>query len=507
MAQTTLLKGGTVLDGTGAPAFHADVLIEDDLIQEVGQLAAPPDAAVLDCRDLMIAPGFIDAHSHSDLQVLQPRFEKVRQGVTSEVVGNCGFSPYPAAEHRKPLHDFANGIFCGDQSWGWGTAKDYLAEAAVKSMVNVESLVGHGTLRIWQAGPRQGPLGEKEVSRMCGVLAEALQEGSCGFSSGLMYAPGSSAPPEELQALCRVVARHSKLYATHMRNYSDRLVDATDEQLALARETGCRLQISHFQAVGKRNWHLQQIALDHIEQAARQGVDVAFDAYPYVRGSTVLTQILPQWSLDDGVQGLLIRLNDSVQRLLIADEANAELAQGWENIIISAVGSKRNAHVVGKSLVEIGELLNVTPVEAAFHLLIEEVGMVNILEINQSEDNLRQVLAHPMCNVISDGFYVTGKSHPRLVGTFPYLLGEISQARGWLTIEEAVRKVTDLPAQRLNMKRRGRIQTNYIADITIFDQRTINSAATYESPTIPPSGILHRFRSGLKLPLDTLPST
>jgi dihydroorotase/N-acyl-D-amino-acid deacylase len=499
LKQLAVLKGGTVLDGTGSDGFQADVLIAGERIEYIGQVSVPVDAQVFGCAGLVVSPGFIDAHSHSDLQVLEPRLEKVRQGVTTEVVGNCGFSPYPAQTPRHDLYEFANGIFCGDASWGWDSAADYLAETQASSTLNVASLVGHGTLRIWKAGMQQGALPRKDVDAMCGKLSECLEEGACGLSTGLMYAPGSSSPFEELEALCRVIARHGKIYATHMRNYSDNLVEAVDEQIELARRTGCRLQISHLQAVGKRNWHLQAKALHHIERARNEGMDVGFDAYPYVRGSTVLTQVLPQWALDGGTEALIARLKDEQTRNRIGAEANAELAQGWENIIISAVASSQNASAVGRNLADIGETRGREPVKAAMDLLIEEHGQVNILEINQSEENLRQSLTHACCNVISDGFYVKGKPHPRLYGTFPYFLGEVSRDRGWLPLAEAVHKVTELPARRFGIQRRGRIEKGYIADITVFDAATVNSPATYDSPDRFPTGIEHVFRGGVRI--------
>jgi N-acyl-D-amino-acid deacylase len=350
-------------------------------------------------------------------------------------------------------------------------------------------------LRIWEAGLRQGALSKRELDAMQQRLAEELQEGACGFSTGLMYAPGSSAPREELVALCAVVARHDKTYATHMRDYSDRLVEAVDEQIELARQTGCRLQISHLQAVGARNWPLQQVALERIERARDAGIDVTFDCYPYICGSTVLTQLLPQWVLDGGVGSMVARLADPELRPKISARTDADLAQGWNNIFIAAVASPKNRGLVGKSVAEIASV-GQPPVEAAIDLLIEEQGQVNMLEVNQSEANLRQTLSHPLSNVISDGFYVQGRPHPRLSGTFPLLLGEICLRRGWLTLPEAIRKITDLPAQRFRIPKRGRLAPGYFADVTVFDPATVGSPATYENPRLAPMGIRHVFRNG-----------
>lgn len=421
--------------------------MEDARIKEVGRFEVPREARVLDCTGLAVAPGFIDAHSHSDLQVLENKREKILQGVTTEVVGNCGFSPYPASRDRKSLHDFANGIFCGGEDWGWPSARDYLEEARSAPAVNVVSLAGHGSLRIWQAGNRLGALEERDLDRMEQKLAEALTDGAAGFSTGLMYSPGASAPPSELERLCRVVARHGKTYSTHMRSYSWQLVESTEEQLRLARATGCRLQISHLQAVGRANWGKQQQALEKIEAARAEGVDVAFDCYPYTHGSTVLTQLLPQWALEGGVDALLERLRDPKERPRIVAETEAELAQGWENVFISAVGSEKNAPLVGKDIAAIAKARHSKPAECVMDLLLEEEAQANMLERNQSEDNLGQTLAHPLSIVISDGFYVKGRPHPRLHGTFPTLLGEMCRERGWLSLADAVRKITGAPAE------------------------------------------------------------
>jgi dihydroorotase/N-acyl-D-amino-acid deacylase len=486
-----------LFDGTGRPPRPGDLLIRGERIAEVGSVPPPSESIVFDCTGLSVAPGFIDVHSHSDLQVLENRPEKVLQGVTTEVVGNCGFSPYPAPADRTPLWEFANGIFCGGEDWGWSTARDYVAEAGARAQyANVYSLVGHGSLRIAVAGTRLGPLPEHDMDKMQGLLAEALEEGSCGLSTGLMYSPGASAPFEELERLCRVVARHGKIYATHMRNYSEGLEDAVEEQLNLARRTNCRLQISHFQAVGPANWTRQARALEAIENAWADGIDVAFDCYPYTHGSTVMTQLLPQWALEGGIAGLMARLTHRAERARIAAQTQAALAQGWDGIFIAGLSCGDDSTLVGKCIEEIGRLREREPVEAALDLLVEYRGGVNILERNQSEENLQQALTHPLSLVISDGFYVRGRPHPRLHGTFPYLLGEISRQRRWLSVEESIQKITGAPAARFGIADRGRLLPGYFADVSVFDARTVGSPATYQVPERPPVGIRWVFRNG-----------
>lgn len=490
------LVGGLLFDGSGDPPRSGSVLVDGDRIAAAGELPLCSNARIIDCTGLAVAPGFIDGHSHSDLQLLDNRPEKVLQGVTTEVVGNCGFSPYPARACRHELHEFANGILAGHGDWGWASAKDYLDDLSRRSRSGAMSLVGHGTLRIAVAGTRLGPLPESDVAAMERLLADAFTQGAAGFSTGLMYSPGASAPFEELVRLCSVVARNGKVYATHMRDYSDRLEEAVEEQLELARRTGCRLQISHLQAVGPRNWERQRRVLDRIEQAADSGIDVSFDCYPYTRGSTVMTQLLPQWALEGGIDGLLQRLADPQGRRRIGSETECDLAQGWDGILVSAVGSVKNRPLVGLSLAAIGGQRHTPPVEAMLHLLVEERGDVNILEMNQSEENLREALCHPLANVISDGFYVKGRPHPRLHGTFPHLLGELCRERGWMKLEQAVHKITQRPADRFHLAGLGSLLPGFLADITVFDPQQIGSRATYDEPEAPPLGIHRVFRNG-----------
>ena len=490
------LIGGLLFDGSGAPPRSGSVLVDGERIVAIGALPPTLNAEVIDCTGLAVAPGFIDAHSHSDLQLLDNRPEKVLQGVTTEVVGNCGFSPYPARACRRELHEFANGILAGHGDWGWASAKDYLDDLSRRSRSGAVSLVGHGTLRISVAGTRLGPLPESDVAAMERLLEDALSQGAAGFSTGLMYAPGASAPFEELVRLCTIVAKHGTVYATHMRDYSDRLEQAVEEQLELARRTGCRLQISHLQAVGPRNWVRQRRVLDQIEQAVARGMDVSFDCYPYTRGSTVMTQLLPQWALEGGIDGLLRRLADPQERRLIGSETERDLAQGWEGILVAAVGSVKNEFLVGLSLSAIAGERDTNPVEAMLDLLVEERGEVTILEINQNEENLREALCHPLANVISDGFYVKGRPHPRLHGTFPHFLGELCRDRGWMKLEQAIHKITQRPAERFHLAERGKLLPGFFADITVFDPTQIGSPATYEAPEAPPLGIHRVFRNG-----------
>jgi dihydroorotase/N-acyl-D-amino-acid deacylase len=492
------LRNARVADGSGSELQPSNILLNDDRIAEVGSPECPADATEIDCSGLVIAPGFIDAHSHSDLQVLDPaRNEKLLQGVTAEVVGNCGFSPYPLHGSGEDLREFANGILFGGSSWGWKKAADYLLEAHSRArLASVASLVGHGSLRIAHAGPVQGPLPEETVGAMEATLDESLADGATGFSTGLMYAPGASAPTSELTRLCRVVARRDKIYCSHIRDYSSHLLEAIDEQIQLARDSGCKLQISHLQTVGRVNWESNSRALEKIEQARLSGIDVMFDCYPYLAGSTVLTQMLPQWALDGGTAALLDRLADAATRQRMAQAITQSLVHEWSDIYISGVQSDANAEVVGQNLEEIAKARSQSPIEAIFQLLLEEKAAVNMLQFNQSEENLRRNLSHPLSIVISDGFYVKGRAHPRLHGTFPELLGKICRDNKWLSLPEALHKVTGKPAARFQIEKRGFIRPGYFADLVVFDEQAVASHSTYAHPSRMPAGIRYVIRNG-----------
>jgi dihydroorotase/N-acyl-D-amino-acid deacylase len=500
-----ILRNATIVDGTGSDPYRGNLLVRDKDIVAVGSFDEPHGARIVELRGLLAAPGFIDLHSHSDLKLKDNRREKLNQGVTTEVVGNCGFSPFPCGSNATMIGEQNEGILNGKECWA-GAAEFLAALQATCTIAHPEVLIGHGTLRTAICGTHTGPATAEHIQRMEAALDEALTQGAAGFSTGLMYAPGSAATEQELLCLCRVVARHGKLYATHMRSYSWDLNEAIEEQLNLARQTQCRLQISHLQAVGQRNWHKQATALQQIEEARAQGVDVAFDSYPYLAGSTVMTQLLPQTTLDRGISGLMQLLSDPTERLSLESILRNKTVQRWSDIFVSSLESTTNQPLIGKHLEEIAAQRGCTPETVVLDLLLEEKGHANIISFNQSEENLRKLLTHPLCSIISDGFYVKDRPHPRLYGTFPHLLGDVCRDKGWLSLPEAIHKITLSPARRIGLPNRGQLAPGYCADITVFDPDAIGTSATYENPTAAPRGIEFVLLEG-RLIAGSFPST
>lgn len=488
-----LLQNGTVIDGTGAAAQAAAVLIDGAKVKEVGQIVATPDMEVIDCTGLVICPGFIDVHSHADLEILQHRSEKVRQGVTSEVVGNCGFSLFPTLP-RQGLSPTFN-IFEARGEKEWEDAGAYFADVeAARSYTNVAALTGHSTLRAHVSGVRAGKLDAAEQQRAEAALARCLEQGSIGLSTGLNEAPGGYGDIDELVALCAVVRQYGAFYTSHLRDYKFHFVEAVEEALEIGRRADVAVQLSHLQAAGRKNWDKMDPVLEAIDRAVAEGVDVGVDAYPYVAGSCNITQLLPLWCMEGGAGGLLERLADAELRPRIAAETEENMSNDWQDILIGAVEGKDE--LVGKTVQDVADQRGIAGAQAAIDLLLENNGVVTIVSFNQSDENLRKVLTHPCTSIITDGLVTQGKPHPRTFGTYVKFLGEYVRDKGWLSLEEGVRKSTGLPAQRFGLEGRGVVAAGNWADLVVFSAEQIGTKATYQEPDLPPEGIQHVFVNG-----------
>ena len=491
-----LLTNGTVIDGSGQPSTQSSVLIRNGRIEEVGKIDSSPDMEQVDCSGLAIAPGFIDVHSHADLEVLEHRAEKVMQGVTTEVVGNCGFSLFPKLPSSTNLVPTFN-VFERRGERAWQDADAYFTDVETAgSYTNIAALTGHSTLRANVSGMKAGKLDattQRETERR---LAACLDQGSIGLSTGLNEVPSGYSDFDELVSLCRVVKQHDAFYTSHLRDYKFHILEAVQEALDLGRHAQVPVELSHLQTVGRKNWQKMDTVLALVDDAHTEGVDVGVDAYPYLAGSCQLTQVLPTWCMENGTEQLLNRLAQKDLRPRIAEEAESNMGNDWQDILISSVENPAQQELVGQTIQQVADERGFAGVETAIDLLIENDGAVRIISFNQSEENLRKVLTHPLTSIITDGLITEGKPHPRTFGTYPTFLGEFVRDKRWLTLEEAVHKATGLPARRFRLGNRGVIQRHNWADITVFSPEKIGTQGNYTEPDQAPEGIVHVMVNG-----------
>ena len=476
-----LVQGGTVYDGTGAPGVLADVGIVDGRIAAVGALAGTAARERIDARGLAVAPGFIDLHSHADGTLFDdPNAESViRQGVTTVVVGQDGSSRAPGVQSMGAFFD----------------AVDALSPA-----VNVASTVGLGTVRETVVGMENRPATPEELARMVALVEASLAEGACGASSGLEYVPGAFASLDELVALCRPLGARGLTYATHMRNEDDRLLEAIDEAIAVARGAGCPLHISHLKTQGPRNWGKLDQVFARLQRArAEEQVDLSFDRYPYIAYQTTLANLFPAWSRDGGTDAFLARLADPVtgERLRAEALAKVESIGGWDNVMVSAVSHAEDRAAEGQRLGSYAAALGASPYETTVGLLKRSRGDVGMVGFAMNEDNLTRLIAHPLWMAASDGSAVAldgparrGHPHPRSLGTFPRVLGLYVREKKVLTLEQAVHKLSGYPASRMGLKDRGQLKAGMAADVVVFDPATVADQATYTQPFAYATGVL-----------------
>ena len=500
MAWDILIRGGTVIDGSGRPGESADVAIEGGRIARIGPGLAGAAGQVIDAAGLAVTPGFIDIKTHSDFTLpINPKAEsKVRQGVTTEIIGHCGFSVAPVLPGKTQLlADYLS----GGAPWlpfREVSFPDYL-DSFPQVAVNAGMLVGHNTLRLMAMGLEDRAPTRAELDQMIALLDEGLGAGALGLSTGLFTPPGSFAEPAEIMALCEVVARHRAGYFTHIRDESNKVLEAVEEAIQVARAYPIHVEIVHLKCSGVDNWGKAGAILARIEQARAEGCDIDCDAYPYAAGANPLKNLLPPWVQVGDNKAMLARLAQPEMRARIeaeiADDGlnNWGRIPSWEAVQVSI--SPNLPQNAGKTIAALAASRGVDPIDLVCDHLILDNGATRVLITSISEDDIRTIVRSPKALVGSDGNCVAdygvtaqGMPHPRFYGTFPRIIGHYVGAERLLPLEQAVHKMTGGPARALKLKDRGLLAEGYRADVAIFDPADFRDRATYAEPHRYPTG-------------------
>lgn len=502
MSYDIIIENGCVVDGSGAKVEYLDIGIKGDEIVYLGKIDPEAHAKeIIDASGCFVSPGFIDVHSHSDFlwAINQRSDSKIYDGVTTEICGNCGSSPFPLRgqllEHRRA------GLARYNLDINWQSPREFfrIAETMTGS-INRGFLVGHGNLRACVIGYDNRPPNREDLEAMEKELAMAMDAGAFGISTGLAYPPGCYAPREELIEMCRIVKRFGRIFTTHIRNEGDSLEESILEVIDIANKTDIDLQISHLKTAGKRNWH----KLDNIERilnkAQKEGVKVSADRYPYIASSTDLDAIFPKWVFEGGIDKEIKRLKYKAIRNEIRDELTRDGKNNdefWKGVMVSSVSHPHNKWLEGKTIWEVAKELAQPAFDTVCELLIEEGCRVDCLFFNMSEKNLERILRWDIVMIASDssirsinGPLSEGRPHPRSYGTFSRVLGRYCREKGLLTLEDAIYKMTGLPARRFGIKKRGLLRQGFYADIVIFDGRKVKDMATFYAP--------HQYSTGIK---------
>jgi len=508
-----LIRNGMVADGTGHALFKSDVGIRNGKIVALGNLNNARADLVIDGSGYIVAPGFIDIHTHTDIELfVNPNAEgKIRQGITTEVSGNCGSSPFPLTKDAALRNQEQVKNKYGLDLYWEDLDGFFLLLEKQGTALNYVTFTGHGDLRDTVMGSYDRDPSPEELKKMQNVLSQTLEMGSMGLSTGLEYAPGSYAKTRELIELSKIVSRYNGIYATHLRNEDDRLEEAVEEALEICRKARVSLQISHLKACNKNNWSKIDAVLDNIRRAVHEDFPVMADRYPYNAWSTGLSAFLPvsarQGTTAEIIERMKNREDEENIRAYVLGRGSR--IGGWDRVLISSCRGEGGEFFEGKTLEAIAREMNISPYETVRRLLIEFNSQVSTIGFAMDDDNLKKVLKSEFVTVGSDGSVrarygplFTGKPHPRSYGTFPRVLAKFVRDEKILSIPEAVRKMSAMNAIKLNLKNRGFIRENYIADIVLFDPETVQDNATYLDPHQYPTGINHVIVRGIPVIFD-----
>lgn len=497
-----LITGGRILDGTGSPAYEGDVGVRAGRVVVLPAGADATAAETIDARDLLVTPGFVDVHTHSDLlggddaERDALRAAPLLQGVTTELCGNCGISAFPSTPARlDELTELVVTTF-GRPARAYPTMTEYVAAQTAPRRTNLATLVGHGALRAGVLGLADRAATPNELSLMERLLDDALGAGAVGFSTGLIYPPGVYADTGEVVALARVAARHGKPYVTHLRDEMSRVEQALEESLDIAHASGAALQVSHHKTAGRSSWGATVTTLKRLTKARDDGLDVACDVYPYTAGSTTLHAMLPPWTAAGGIAEMLERIGDpAVRERIRADIASG--LPGWENTVgsnggwhrIDVASAPRTPAYEGDSIADLAAASGLDPVDLVCDLLRDNAGTVTIISRSMHEDDVRRVIASPLSMIASDGVPTPGRLHPRWAGSFARVLGRYVRHERLIPIETAVHKMTGMPAGRFGLRDRGTVADGAVADLVVLDPAAVRDTATYDDPLAPPRGV------------------
>ncbi len=500
------IVGGLVADGVCDKAFRADVGIAGDKIAEIGDLRDTPAAQTIDAAGKIVAPGFIDMHTHSDMSLVYDRkaSSKIHDGVTTEVIGNCGIGVAPVRDERRDeliayLGTRLIGTIPVKLELPWNTMHEYLSvlEKAPPA-TNVAPLLAQGAVRLAEMGFSSAHPTPEQMARMKAEVQTALDEGCFGLSSGLVYMPGEYSTIDDLSELCRVMAPTGRFYVTHVRSESDDLFAAIDEAIATAQKGGVPLHISHLKLAGASVKGQTARLFERLEKARADGLDLTFDVYPYACGCTSLGACMPPWAFEGGTDKLLERLRDPEIRVRIRHDIENGLP-GWqnfarscetfENITIASAVTEKGQDLLGKTIARVAGEWGVDPYTCMYEILLQEHGRVQILNKMMRDEDVDAIVAHPDSMIGSDGqslstegIMSSGKPHPRAFGTRARVLGRYVREKKLFSVEEAVKKMSSRPAKRLGLRDRGVLKAGNFADVTVFDPETVQDLATFENP-------------------------